>query len=94
MMWERAWTQKTLQNVEHPREGVGRVHRLGGVREGEYTPWSVLFPLGSVLRAISFPEVEGHESGRDSKDLGSGAPQLPVVSNCYICLLSLWVSRQ
>lgn len=31
------------------KTGCGRVHWLGGGREGECTPWSVLFILGSVL---------------------------------------------
>lgn len=63
--WERAWPQGTLWSAGALKPGCSRVHWLGGGREGKYTPWSVLFPLGSVL---------GVPVRKDSWAMGSELP--------------------
>lgn len=80
--WERAWPREPLWSAAHSRQGAGR--------EGEYTPRSVFFPLGSVLGVISLPEVGGQSQ---KGQLGRGLWSSPATScsSLTFCLPSSWV---
>lgn len=70
-----------------------RGYELGGAREGEQTPPNpqpLSFPLGSVLRVVSLPEVGGH-SQEGWPECGLRSPPVSSRSTLIFCLLSLWV---
>lgn len=48
-----------MQSAEHREKQAGSTGK-GRVREGEYAPWSMLFPLESVFWEGPFPEVGGY----------------------------------